>query len=216
MQNAPWGAFCNTFDLHYATIFHKDLCFVIFKCPLKTGFSLHTYLSLQSAYQILNSAAWHLNHLTTSELRVRLVPWNQLKPSSKIFQLTVPRRYFICGSFLFFLSCVCYAFVRVCLFVHLGHLLGKDWPFGSRLWCLTVSLSLSHRYSGSSTVLDCIDYWSLHVFLLPNDMNWICRANANFIYFWFHIWTNFIYTKVLTFVVNIFWLITFSDTQLQI
>ena len=24
-----------------------------------------------------------------------------------------------------FLSCVCYAFVRVCLFVHCGHLLGK-------------------------------------------------------------------------------------------
>ena len=27
----------------------------------------------------------------------------------------------------FFLSCVCYAFVRVCLFVPCGHLLGKGW-----------------------------------------------------------------------------------------
>ena len=31
-----------------------------------------------------------------------------------------------CGSFMvFFLSCVCYAFVRVCLYVSCGHLLGK-------------------------------------------------------------------------------------------
>ena len=28
---------------------------------------------------------------------------------------------------------------------------------GSRLWCLTVSLSLSHWYPGSGVVLDCID-----------------------------------------------------------
>ena len=34
------------------------------------------------------------------------------------------------------LSCVCYVFVRVCLYVLCGHLLGKGWPLGSRLWCL--------------------------------------------------------------------------------
>ena len=39
----------------------------------------------------------------TSELRVRLVPWNRFKPSSKIFLLTGPRgtsfvRLFICAS----------------------------------------------------------------------------------------------------------------------
>ena len=45
-----------------------------------------------------------------------------------------------------FLACVCYAFVRVCLFVSCGHLLGKDWPLGSLLWCITVRLSLSHWY----------------------------------------------------------------------
>ena len=39
----------------------------------------------------------------------------------------------------------------------LCHLLGKGCPFGSRLRCLTVSLSLSHWYSGSGVVLDCID-----------------------------------------------------------
>ena len=39
-----------------------------------------------------------------------------------------------------------------------GHLLGKSLPLGSRLWCLTVSLLLSHCYPGSGMmVLDCID-----------------------------------------------------------
>ena len=34
---------------------------------------------------------------------------------------------------------------------------GGGWPLGSRLWCLAVSLSLSHWYPGSGVVLDCID-----------------------------------------------------------
>ena len=59
--------------------------------------------------------------------------------------------------YVFVLSCVCYVFVRVCLYVLCGHLLGKGWPLGSRLWCLTVSLSLSHWYPGSGVILDCID-----------------------------------------------------------
>ena len=58
--------------------------------------------------------------------------------------------------FYVFLPCVCYAFVCVCLFVPCGHLLGKGWPLGSRLWCITVSLSLSHWYPRSDVVLDCI------------------------------------------------------------
>ena len=37
---------------------------------------------------------------------------------------------------MFFLSCFCYAFVHVCLFVPCGHLLGKGWPLGSSLLCL--------------------------------------------------------------------------------
>ena len=61
------------------------------------------------------------------------------------------------GHLCFFLSCVCYAFVHFCLFVPCGHLLGKGWPLGSSLWCLIVSLSLSHWYPGSGVVLDCID-----------------------------------------------------------
>ena len=41
-----------------------------------------------------------------------------------------------------------------------------SWPLGSRLWCLTVSLLLSHWYPGPGVVLDCIDSWSLSSFLL--------------------------------------------------
>ena len=43
---------------------------------------------------------------------MRLAPWNQFKPSSKIFLITVPRRYFFCGSFLFFV-CVCLVFLML-------------------------------------------------------------------------------------------------------
>ena len=57
----------------------------------------------------------------------------------------------------FVLSCFCYVFVRVCLYVLCGHLLGKSWPLVSRLWCLTVILSLSHWYLGSGVVIDRID-----------------------------------------------------------
>ena len=67
------------------------------------------------------------------------------------------------------LSCVCYVFLRVSLYVLCGHLLGKGWPLGSRLWCLAVSLSLSHWYPGSGVVLDCIDSWSLHPYLSFQD-----------------------------------------------
>ena len=36
-----------------------------------------------------------------------------LSPPVKIFLLTVPRRCFLCGSFLFFMFCVCHAFLSV-------------------------------------------------------------------------------------------------------
>ena len=57
----------------------------------------------------------------------------------------------------FFLSCVCYVFVRICLYVLCGHLLGKG---------LTSWLSFVVSYyefvtfplvSWSGVVLDCID-----------------------------------------------------------
>ena len=66
---------------------------------------------------------------------------------------------------MFILSCVCYAFVHVCLFVPCGHLLGKGWPLGSSLWCLIGSLSLSHWYPGSGVLIVSIpDLYTLTYF----------------------------------------------------
>ena len=57
-----------------------------------------------------------------------------------------------------FFSVLCLLCLCARLFiVPCGHLLGKGWPLDSRLWCLTVNLSLSHWYPGSGVVLDCID-----------------------------------------------------------
>ena len=81
---------------------------------------------------------------------------------------------------MFFMSCVCYAFVRVCLYVLCGHLLGKGWPLGSRLWCLNVIMSFSHWYPGSGVVLDCINSWSLHLFLHIFWYRTICKAFSKF------------------------------------
>ena len=60
----------------------------------------------------------------------------------------VKMRYFC--NFMFYRLCfVCLVFVMpLWLFVPCGHLLGKGWPLGFHLWCLTVSLSLFHWYLG--------------------------------------------------------------------
>ena len=99
-------------------------------------------------------------HWSTSELRVRLAPLNRYKPSNR------SKAVLLLWIFYFFLSCVCYAFLSLCLYVLCCHLLGKGWPLGSRLRCPTVSLSLSHWYPRSGVVLDCIDSWSLHPYFL--------------------------------------------------
>ena len=97
--------------------------------------------------------------------------WNRFKPSSKIFYSPFQGgTSFVDLLWVFLLSCVCYAFVRVCLYVPRGHLLGKGWSVG--LWCLTVTLSLSHWYPGSGVVLDCIDSWCLHPYLLLVHLAW--------------------------------------------
>ena len=61
---------------------------------------------------------------------------NRFKPSSKMFYWP-----FQGGTSFVDLLCFCsvlclLCFVRVCLYVLRGHLLGKGWPLGSRLWCL--------------------------------------------------------------------------------
>ena len=164
-----------------STLFVVELCFmVVYVVPSylflvalwsPAGKGLTSWLCCLLCFVTFPNVSW-----STSELRAMLAPWNWFKPSSKIFLQTVPRRYFFCGSFILFLLCVCYAFVRVCLLMPSGHLLGKSWPLGSRLWCLIVSLLLSHWYLGSGVVLDCIDSTSLpSLLLLKHFRRWHYR-----------------------------------------
>ena len=57
-----------------------------------------------------------------------------------------------------------YCIKKVILYLPLYRLTGTYmclvvtcWERADQLWCITVSLSLSHWYPGSSAVLDCID-----------------------------------------------------------
>ena len=108
---------------------------------------------------------------STSELRVRLAPLNQFKPSSKIFYWP-----FQGGTSFVDLLCFCSVLCLLCLCVRL--FICALWsPAGKGLtsWLSfvvsTVSLSLSHWYPGSGVVLDCIDSWSLHPYLLCKMFN---------------------------------------------
>ena len=89
------------------------------------------------------SPSWSTHACTKSSFYKK--NWAELKPMSIIY-LTRGMSLVCIG----FLSCVCCAFVPVCLLVPCGHLLGKGWPLGSRLYWLTVSLLLllSHWYPG--------------------------------------------------------------------
>ena len=102
----------------------------------------------------------------TSELRVRLAPLNRFKPSSKIFYWL-----FQGGTSFVDLSCFCSVLWLLCLCASL--FICALWsPAGKGLtsWLSflvsTVSLLLSHLYPGSGVLLDWIDSWSLHPYLL--------------------------------------------------
>ena len=73
------------------------------------------------------------------------------------FIVTVPRRYFFCGSFMFLF---CFVFAMFCarLFIcALWSPAGKGLTSWLSFGVSSVSLSLSHWYPGSGVVLDCID-----------------------------------------------------------
>ena len=111
------------------------------KRPTNTIYTSSQSSSLKNHYlshDYLNETSWLYIYVSwsTSELRVRLAPLNRFKPSSKIFYWP-----FQGGTSFVDLLCFCsvlclLCFVRVCLYVLRGHLLGKGWPLGSRLWCL--------------------------------------------------------------------------------
>ena len=116
---------------------------------------------------------------TKGEVAVR---WNRFKPSSKILLLTVPRRYFFCGSFVLFMTCVCHAFVSVhcCLVV--------TWreraDLGTCLWCLLWFCYFPIWYPVTGVVLDCNNSWALLSFLLCTF--WMMLMNRHENQLWRH------------------------------
>ena len=115
---------------------------------------------------------------STSELRVRLAHCETgFSPPVKYF-------YWPFQDGASFVDHICYfclvfvMFLRVCLLMPCGHLLGKRWPLGFNLWCLIVKLSLTHLYPGVGMVLDCIDSRSLPFFLLLN-ITWSTLMSAS-------------------------------------
>ena len=71
--------------------------------------------------------------------------------------LTVPRRYFFCGSFMF-LFCLVFAMFCARLFIcAFWSPAGKGLTSWLSFVVSSVSLSLSHWYPGSGVVLDCVD-----------------------------------------------------------
>ena len=103
---------------------------------------------------------------STSELRVTLAPLNRFKPSSKIFywpfQGGTSFVDLLCFCSFLYLLCLC-----ACLFIcALWSPAGKGLTSWLSFVVSTVSLLLCHWYPRSGVVLDCIDSWSLHPYLL--------------------------------------------------
>ena len=97
---------------------------------------------------------------------MRLAPLNRFKPSSKIFYWP-----FQGGTSFVDLLCFCSVLCLLCLCARLfictlWSPAGKGLTSWLSFMVSTVSLSLSHWYPGSGVVLDCIDIWSLHPYLL--------------------------------------------------
>ena len=86
--------------------------------------------------------------------------------------------------YVFVLSCVCYVFVRVCLYVLCGHLLGKGWPLGSRLWCLLWVCHFPNDILGQVwyLIVSIPDLCTLTYFKLNNEKK--------------HDWNTFYYNKL--------------------
>ena len=120
-------------------------------------FYMLIYMLLEMMHWLVRGLSCKPNNYvpwSTSELRVRLAPWNRFKPSSKIFYWPFQG----VSSFVDLICFFCLVFVRpLCASVYLCLVVTS--------WERVLSLSIFHRYSGSGVLLDCIDSWCLHPYL---------------------------------------------------
>ena len=95
---------------------------------------------------------------TRNDKTLDLLFTNAPSPENRVnILLTVPRRYFFCGSFMF-LFCLVFAMFCARLFIcALWSPAGKGLTSWLSFVVSSVSLLLSHWYPGSGVVLDCID-----------------------------------------------------------
>ena len=87
-----------------------------------------------------------------------------------IFLLTIPRRYFFCGSFLF---CVCLCYIVLSVSFSLVVTCCENADFLALIY-LMVFLYICHfpmQYPGSGVVLDCVDSRFVPPFLLCKHMS---------------------------------------------
>ena len=109
-----------------------------------------------------------IDHQSTrnDQLKTDFKPLNRFKPSRKIFYWPLKG-----GTSFVDLLCFCSVLCLLCLCARL-FICALRSPAGKGLtsWLSfvesAVSLSLSHWYPGSGVVLNCIDSWSLHPYLL--------------------------------------------------
>ena len=105
-------------------------------------------------------------------------PLNRFKTSSKIFYWPFQGGTFLVDLLCFSVLCLLCLCAR--LFISASRSpAGKGLTSSLSLWCLTVSLSLPRWYPGSGVVLDCIDSWSLHPYLLIVFEKWFIKSQAN-------------------------------------
>ena len=134
---------------------------------------------------------------STSELRVRLAPLNRFKPCSKIFYWPFQgSTSFV--DILYFCSVLRLLCLCACLFIcAVWSPAGKGLTSWLSFVVSAVSLSLSHWYPGSGVVLDCIDSWSLHPYLLLQQSSFeLLAAQSPLGHFTGHHW-DFCYSKIL-------------------
>ena len=113
---------------------------------------------------------------TTSEIRVRLVPSDTCKPSSKLLYWPFPGGASFVDLFLFVIYVSCLSCCLVCSSQPYGHLLGKGWPLGF-LVC-DVFLCFCHFpmwCPGTGVVLDCIDSR-----FLPSSLLCLAQTELNY------------------------------------
>ena len=155
-----WISFAPIFTFIYCWVlfFALSPCYILILYVLGVDALISQGSFIQTKYIYVS---W-----STSELKVRLARCkNSLSPPVKYFTDRL-RWYFFCGSFIFF--CLAFA-LPLCVSVYMC-LVVTCWERADLLapvfGCLIVSLLLSHWYLGSGLVLDCIDSWSLHPYLL--------------------------------------------------